>query len=285
MIEIKRPVLNSEINVSIAYIDSFVSDILSYKIGNEYLFTDCNVVSGMTSRTYYSNYPSSMSLSGSISATSYTVECTPNTIFLKNGYKFIFSNVIGASTKILVGKFNYSNGYFTAIRHPNDAKALVYFINTTLDSDANRKNYTTQVYKTPNAVLMSFLNVKRYVIFAKFKSIFNPNEYKYYIFASMQTGAVNENGQLIVLDNTIPVADGAIESTTSTRYAAIDVIQNTEYRAINSSEDVIVQKYVYGSWYCDDLYTITGLSFDVPTLISGRQYYPLGNNLYLLVKD
>jgi hypothetical protein len=128
-----------------------------------------------------------------------------------------------------------------------------------------------------NSVLMSFIDINRFIVFAKFKSLLNPNEYKYYVITSMQSGAFNEVGTLLIADNKIATEQG-------TRYAA-EVIQESVNRLISSANDVVIQKYVYDNYYCDDLYTIHGVSFDVPMLISGSLYYPLGNNLYLMIKD
>ena len=99
------------------------------------------------------------------------------------------------------------------------------------------------------------------------------------IIATNQTGVIGVTSDILFIDNTIGSFNNMITKA----------VANKPYRynfgSIDNGADTIdAYNFVYDKWYSEDIFYRDGIGFDGATVLNGKNYFPLGNNLYLRVK-
>ena len=277
MFKIEYPKFDRDYRIGGVYLRDFITKFSTYKLANNTsVITGYRDIQGMTSGRYNCPSPSSINLDATVNQYTTNIECDINPLFINSGYKLILSDSFG-NPKIFLSNMDHANKQFGGITNDSTNNPFYVLNNAIANTDIN---YTYKLYSSPNTVYFSFINQYRYMVFTKLLPLNPADGVKYLIIASTQTGDINTPNEILFIDDTM-------YSASNISYKAKYTMQYAyNYNLFNlSKDDVTLYNYVYDyKWYSEDIFNIYDVSFDIPTLLNGEWFFPLGGGLYLLVK-
>jgi len=277
MFEINYPVFDKDYNTAGQYFRKFIESFSTYTIGDNIpVITSYRDITEMPIGSYRYECPTpSQYMDASVNANSVNIECTINPLFINSGFKLILSTSFG-SPKIFLSNMDHTNRSYGGIAIDSNGSMFFVFNNAIADTD---RLYSFILYSSENTAYFSFVNQYRYMLFTRLTPIDQADGYKYMIIATNQTGAIGVTSDILFIDNTI----GSFSNTIT------KAVANKPYRynfgSIDNGADTIdAYNFIYDKWYSEDIFYIDGIGFDGATVLNGKNYFPLGNNLYLRVK-
>lgn len=280
MLNILSPDIRGETNLKADFLKTIADNLYSYKMGTTTIFTSKTVYdTSMISNGRYYVYDPSDYMDANMNSMSTHVEFDINPLFINSGYKLVISNIYDGSARLFFANTDHANHEFGSIVRENSNGIL--FMLTAPSIDLNARSYTAQFYSSPSTFMLSFINQYRYLIFTKLLPIDQEDGDKYLIIMSSQTreAAIDTYGDINIIDNTL-------DSFSNKSVRAIQTLSYAyNYNSGSVPNKINLYNYIYGDrWYSNDIYYIYDYAFDAPTLLNGNRFFPLGNNLYLLLR-
>lgn len=204
-------------------------------------------------------------------------ECDLNSDFINSGFKLIITRCARYSSSdyninMSLMSFDMEHSSMTGFTSNNGYPA--YFMSKPWTWQCkNLMDYSIKYYSTTNLVYISPMSLDNYLIFVRFKSVFDPETYKYVIITRIDNST---NKSIYFIDNTISPLNVNGNSPSF-------IIENRLTTANIGKTTLYVDKFYYmNEWYHDNIFIIDGVDADQPIVVGGKQYIPLGMGLFLL---
>jgi hypothetical protein len=280
MLNILPPDIRGETNVKADFLKTIADNLDSYTMGTTTIFTSKTVYdTSMISNGRYYVYDPRDYMDVNINSMSTHVEFGINPLFINSGYKLVVSNIYDGSARVFFANTDHANRTFGSIVRENSDGIVFMLLAPSMNLDA--RSHTVQFYSSPSTFMLSFINQYRYLIFTKLLPIDQEDDDKYLIIMSSQTSnaSIDTYGDINIIDNTLDsFSDRSARAIQTLSYAY-------NYNSGSIPNKINLYNYIYGDrWYSNDIYYIYDYAFDAPTLLNGNRFFPLGNNLYLLLR-